>query len=125
AGWTCPQCGFTPGESNGVPVFAPALAEGDGSDAEYRFDGLAAAQGWHFWFVRRAMLLSWAVRRYFPGAKTLLEVGCGTGAVAVALSETLPAMHITAGDSRTAALAHMKQRAPRIEAIQCDGARLP
>jgi SAM-dependent methyltransferase len=123
--WICPRCGFRPDESGGVPVFAPALADGDGSDAEYRFDGLAAAQSWHFWFVRRALLLSWAVRTYFPRAETLLEVGCGTGAVAVALSEALPAVRITAVDTRTEGLAHIRNRTLRVEAIQCDGTRLP
>lgn len=124
-GWTCPSCGHRTAESNGVPVFAPALAEGDGSDAEYRFDSLADAQSWHFWFVRRAKLLAWALQEYFPGARTLLEVGCGTGGVAAALARALPALEITASDTRLAGLEHTKQRATRVDVVQCDAYNLP
>jgi len=108
-----------------MPVFAPALADGDGSDAAYRFDRLAAAQSWHFWFVRRAMLLGWALRTYFPGARSFLEVGCGTGAVAAALSESLPDLQITAGDARIAGLEFAKRRAPRVDIVQCDASDMP
>jgi len=125
SGWTCPRCGYAPAESNGVLVFAPALADGDGSDAEYRFERLAAAQSWHFWFVRRAMLLSWALQKYFPTARTFLEVGCGAGGVSCALSQAVPALRITAGDTRLAGLEFARQRAGRVDVVQCDAAELP
>ena len=125
SGWTCPHCGHTPAQSRSVPVFAPALAEGDGSDAEYRFERLADAQSWHFWFVRRAMLLSWALQRYFPLAENFLEVGCGTGGVSSALSAALPGLKVTAGDTRLAGLEFAKRRSQRIDIVQCDAANLP
>jgi len=106
-------------------VFASPLAEGDGSDADYHFDALAAAESKHFWFVRRAALLSWAIRKYFPSARTLLEVGCGPGGVASALSEALPSLQMTAGDSRLDGLRHARRRAPRVEILQFDAYALP
>lgn len=124
-GWICPKCGYAPAESNRIPVFAPALVDGGGSDAEYRFERLAAVQAWHFWFVRRARLLSWTIRKYFPNARTFLEVGCGTGGVSWALSEALPALHITAGDTRLAGLEFARRRADRVDIVQCDAAHLP
>jgi len=106
-------------------VFAPTLVDGGGSDAEYRFERLAAVQAWHFWFVRRAMLLSWTLRKYFPNARTFLEVGCGTGSVSCALSEALPSLRITAGDTRLEGLEFAKQRAEHVDIVQCDAAQLP
>jgi SAM-dependent methyltransferase len=114
-----------PSESSDIVVFAPALADGDGSDAEYRFERLAAAQSSHFWFVRRAMLLSWALQRYFPAARTFFEAGCGTGGVAAAISDAMPALLVTAGDTRLAGLEYAKRRAPRVDIVQCDVAELP
>jgi SAM-dependent methyltransferase len=106
-------------------VFAPALAEGDGSDAEYRYDALAAAESRHFWFVRRALLLSWAVARYFPSAQSVLEVGCGSGGVAAVLSDALPAVKVTAGDTRLDGLQYTRRRAPRVDVMQFDIRALP
>jgi SAM-dependent methyltransferase len=106
-------------------VFAGSLAAGDGSDADYHFDALAAAESRHFWFVRRAALLSWVIRKYFPSARTLLEVGCGPGGVAAALSEALPHLQMTAGDSRLAGLQHARHRAPHVEILQFNAYALP
>ena len=53
-----------------------------GTDADYRHDALAAAADWHFWFVSRAALLRWAMRRYSTDANT------GSGSAAPARSST-------------------------------------
>ena len=124
-GWACPNCGAAPAESNGIPVFAPALAEGDGSDADYRYDALAAAEMRHFWFVRRAMLLAWAIQKYSPSARTLLDVGCGTGGVVAALGVAIPVLQISAGDSRLAGLEYVRRRTPGVEILQCQACELP
>jgi len=123
--WTCPECCFEPEDEAGVPVFAPRLADGDGSDADYIFEQLSDAQSWHFWFVRRAALLSWAVHEYFPGAQSFLEVGCGTGGVAAAIARAIPSLRVTAVDARLDGLAYAKRRAPALDIIQCDARELP
>ncbi|HET9830479.1 MAG TPA: class I SAM-dependent methyltransferase [Vicinamibacterales bacterium] len=123
--WTCPACSYAPAASGDILVFAPALADGDGSDADYRYERLAAAQSSHFWFVRRARLLAWALQRYFPSARTFLEVGCGTGGVSAALQKALPALHITAGDTRLAGLEYAKRSAPTADIVQCQASELP
>jgi len=33
----------------------------------------------HFWFAARNELIAWALSRFFPEARSFLEVGCGTG----------------------------------------------
>jgi SAM-dependent methyltransferase len=118
-------CCFAPATEAGVPVFAPRLADGDGSDADYTFEQLSDAQSWHFWFVRRAALLSWAVNKYFPDARSFLEVGCGTGGVAAAIARANPSLRVTAVDTRLAGLAYAKRRAPDLDIIQCDARELP
>src|ERR1041384_3261119 len=66
-------------------------------DADYQHEALAAAEQRHFWFVSRARLLGWTIRRYFPEAKTILEVGCGRGGVTAELRRSLPASTVVAG----------------------------
>jgi SAM-dependent methyltransferase len=94
-------------------------------DANYLRDALSAAEGGHFWFVSRAALLSWAMRRYAPQARSILEVGCGTGGVTVALQETFPGATIVMGDADSVGLAFAKRKAPRVHAVQMDVCRLP
>ena len=39
---------------------------------------LAKAEGHHFWFKLRNRLLAGLLRRHFPHARSLLEIGCDT-----------------------------------------------
>jgi len=77
----CSVCGHSPEVHDGHPAFAPELAAGyDGFKAKF-FDRLAVLEDGNFWFESRNRLLIWVLRRYFPDATTLLEIGCGTGFV--------------------------------------------
>jgi SAM-dependent methyltransferase len=96
-----------------------------GGDSEYRYDALAAAERWHFWFVSRAALLGWSIRRYFPQARSILEVGCGTGGVTSALRQSFPEATIVAGDADPGGLVYARQRVPRAHFLQMDVCRLP
>ena len=93
-GWTCPRCGFEPSVVDGLPMFAPALASGNPEDADYGYDALFAAEGAHFWFTSRSRLIAWAVRHYFPGARSFFDVGCGTGGVINAVQVALPHLRL-------------------------------
>jgi ubiquinone/menaquinone biosynthesis C-methylase UbiE len=123
--WRCSQCGYAPREEDGIPLLAPNLARGTGVDADYRHHELTEAEARHFWFVARSKLIVWAVRRYFPGAATLLDVGCGSGGVAAALGRALPAVRIVAGDVLISGLQIAKSRTPGQEFIQLDVSAIP
>ena len=83
--WTCPACGASPARVDGFVAFAPDLAasnDGMEPDAHHRLDRL---QDSSFWFRVRNRLVKDLVRRYFPAAERVLEIGCGTGYVLRAL----------------------------------------
>jgi len=109
----------------GFVAFAPELAGGSSADADYIDDALSKAQRSHFWFVSRAELLVWAIRRYVPGARSMLEIGCGTGGVTGAIRAGLPGMRITAGDVRISGLERAARDVPDVEFVQMDVQRLP
>ena len=54
------------------------------------FEALAAVEPESFWFQARNRLVVSTVRRHFPDALSLLELGCGTGIVLEALRSAFP-----------------------------------
>ena len=123
--WVCPTCGATPEQLSDIPVFSPALAEeSDGFSAAY-FAGLARDEEGHFWFESRNALLTWAVRRYFPGAKSLLEIGCGTGFVLTGLHRALPDLAISGSEIFLCGLEFASRRLPGVQLYQMDARRIP
>jgi SAM-dependent methyltransferase len=123
--WKCPGCGFAPEFQEGRPVFAPSLSKGDGSDAEYRFDELCAAETWHFWFRSRTRLIVWALSRYFPNARRILDMGCGTGLVLSGLRDAFPEAELTGTDSILRALSFAGSRLSGVGLFQMDARQIP
>ena len=64
----------------GIPLRRGSGRAQAGFKPEY-FARLAAIEPGHFWFRARNELIQWALRNYFPDAKSFFEVGCGTGFV--------------------------------------------
>jgi SAM-dependent methyltransferase len=86
---------------------------------------MAAAEARHFWFVGRSRLIVWALRRYFPQARTLLEIGCGTGGVATAVRAAFPRLEMTATEVLVRGLAFAVQKLPGVSLLQMDAHRIP
>ena len=72
---------------------------------------LAAGAGEHFWFVPRNRLIVGLIDRYFPAATDLLEVGCGTGTLAIAAQRRQPGVRVSAVDADSAVLAIAARKA--------------
>jgi SAM-dependent methyltransferase len=123
--WRCSGCGYMPTFHNGYPVFAPELMHGDGSDAEFRFAELFELEMGSFWFRARNRLVVWALRRYFPFATSLLEVGCGTGFVLSGIREALPTLALSASDVLVRGLAFAQTRLPGVSFFQADARHIP
>jgi len=125
-GWSCPVCRHTPAEKGGIPLFAPQLAEdgASGFDAEV-FAELAEVEGGSFWFRARNRLITWALHRYFPHARSMLEVGCGTGFVSAGVRRANPSIRLVAGEISTAALDLARARLPDAEFLQMSASALP
>jgi len=123
--WRCPKCGAEPERRDGFPAFAPELARGaEGFDPAH-FSELARLEAGNFWFQARNRLIVWALARYFPDARSLLEVGCGTGFVLSGVADARPRLRLTGSEVATEGLAFAAQRVPSAELIQMDAQRIP
>jgi SAM-dependent methyltransferase len=123
--WACPSCDAAPRVVDGVPIFAPELAAGSGGDAAYLYADLAAAEERHFWFQARQRLILRALRRHFPRAGRLLEIGCGTGFILAGVRREFPGIVLAGSDSRTEGLAFAAARLPGVELLQMDARHIP
>jgi len=124
--WSCPACGWTPDDSQGLPQFAPALAhEHEGYDPA-GYATLAGLEADSFWFQARNRLIAWALRRYRPGAGRILEIGCGTGYVLQAIAAAAPGAETWGSEVHVAGLAFARQRAAdRVRLAQFDARAIP
>lgn len=121
----CPACGETPQRRGGFMAFAPGLAaQNDGFNPEL-FERFAAVEAGHFWFVGRNAILRDCMERFFPTAKNILEIGCGTGFVLANTRQIFPAAQLSGSDIFTEGLAFAKQRVPSATLFQMDACHIP
>lgn len=125
ADWRCPFCGCQPRTDQGIPVFAPDLVAGDGTDAVYPFEAFVRAEASHFWFRNRAALISWVIRKYFPAATSMLEVGCGVGGVLLDIRRTNPGTRLTGSELLLRGLQQARQRLADVDFVQMDAQHIP
>lgn len=125
ADWHCPRCGAEPARVAGFPAFAPELARGaEGFDPAH-FRELARLEADNFWFRARNRLILWALARFFPGARSLLEVGCGTGFVLAGIAQAAPRLALTGSEAAAEGLAFAAARVPGATLVQMDARRIP
>ncbi len=122
--WSCPVCSWEPWE-NGIPMFAPALAESSEHFPHEDVRRMAELEEAHFWFSARNALISWSISTHFPTVETLLEVGCGTGIVLAHLRDSLPDAALTGVDLLPVALDVARDRVPDATFAQSDVRDLP
>lgn len=124
-GWRCGACGFEPQLIAGFPAFAPELAaSNEGYDAAY-FSELYALEARNYWFRARNALLSWALRKYFPAARSFMEIGCGTGFVLGGIAGAMPQLAMHASEISSRGLPYAAGRVPRAEFFQMDARAIP
>jgi SAM-dependent methyltransferase len=122
---TCPACGDIPAERGGFTAFAPELAEqNDGFNPE-TFQRYAAVEAGHFWFVGRNNILTDCMRRFFPFARNILEIGCGTGFVLANTRRIFPEARLSGSDIYTEGLSYARQRVPDATLFQMDACHIP
>lgn len=95
-----------------------------GFKAHY-FKELAELEAKNFWFCSRNKLILWAVRKYYPELKSLLEIGCGTGFVISAISEQFPEVKLLGSEYFEEGLVYARQRLPNAEFTQMDARFIP
>lgn len=92
---------------------------------EESFDHLPDAEERSFWFRSRNTLIVWALRRYFPQARSMLEVGCGTGFVLAGVREAFPHIRLVGAELFPAGLRVAAKRVPDAELIEMDARQIP
>src|SRR5919205_3799350 len=97
----------------------------DGYDPAY-FARIAEKEPQSFWFRARNRLLIWALRTYFHDARSLLEIGAGTGFVLATLHAAFPELRLVGSELYAEALDLARNRLPPdVELIQLDARALP
>lgn len=121
----CPECGWSPPRIDGFAAYAPDLdAAGAAGFKPEAFAELARHEEGSFWFRARNRLILWAVGRYAPGFRNLLEIGCGTGFVLAALVARFPDAQFTGSEIFTRGLAFAAKRVPGVRLCQMDARQI-
>jgi SAM-dependent methyltransferase len=63
-----------------------------------------------FWFRGRSDLIEWALARYFPSAREMLEIGCGTGYVLDRLHRAFPDLALSGTELFAEGLVYARER---------------
>ena len=96
-----------------------------GYDPKY-FESLSALDSTSFWFRARSDLINWALDRYFPSARSFLELGCGNGYVIDRVRQIHPDWRLVGTELFEEGLANARIRMPSgVELTQMDATRNP
>jgi SAM-dependent methyltransferase len=123
--WRCPVCGFCPPSRDDTPALIDTTPCRDQDWLPEYYTELAALESGHFWFKARSRLIVWAIRKYFPAARTFLEIGCGTGFVLRSIQAALPDLRVSGADVYTEGLVYAQRRVPGTQLLQIDVRRIP
>jgi SAM-dependent methyltransferase len=125
-GWQCHTCGQRVAQAEGVPLFAPALADTVTGFNPLSYETLIRIEATNFWFVPRNELIVALANRYFPTARRYLEIGCGNGAVLRALAESRKWDRIVGTELHPTGLSYARKRLPpEVELAQVDATAIP
>jgi SAM-dependent methyltransferase len=125
-GWCCPACKHVVAESDGIPTFAPDLADTVSGMDPKNFDELASLEAGYFWFVTRNQLIVGLANKYFPQARRYLEIGCGTGAVLREMAVSRKWERLVGSELHPSGLSHARNRLPsETEFVQMDARNIP
>ena len=123
-GWRCPHCHVEP-VADPFLLFAPELAKSNDGFEVASFDDLSRLEPSSFWFRSRNRLVIQLMDRHFGSAKSLLEIGCGTGFVLAGLRQARPDLKISGSDLYAAALEFAERRLPDTNLYQMDCRHIP
>ena len=123
--WSCDTCGWRAEVADGIPVLAPAAEAAGGGFDPAQFQVLFDLEAGNFWFRARNALIVWAMAKYFPHARSMLELGCGTGFVSHAIEENFPDVALVASELFSSGAALAKRRLRNAEVVQMDGRNIP
>lgn len=121
----CSSCGAGPEVVEGFDAYAPDLAHGGGGFKASYFSALVRLEESNFWFRVRNDIIIWALKKYAPNFKSLLEIGCGTGYVLSGIAETFPDARLCGSEIFSAGLGFAAKRLPSVDLMQMDVRQIP
>ena len=90
------------------------------------YEAIARAEPESFWFRARNRLIVDVLRKHFPGAQSLLEVGCGSGFVLAGLRDAFPRLRLVGSELLEEGLEVARRRLPDdVELVQLDAVTMP
>lgn len=118
------ECGYEKVEHAGITIWHSFLS---GINYELEgFDTLNAHEPEHFWFIARSALVTHCLNKYFFNAKSILDVGCGTGFVLSKISGSFPEARLFGSDVFIEALRFAAVKLKRKAAfMQMDARKIP
>lgn len=124
--WSCPACGHRIETADDFPMFAPTLADTISGVNPGMFESLSRLEGNNFWFVPRNRLITALLRRYFPAARTFMELGCGSGFVLSSVAAIKHWDRLVGSELHPSGLSIARQRlGGRAEFVQMDARDIP
>jgi len=73
-----------------------------------------------FWFANRNRLIETTINRFFPQAKSFMEVGCGTGFVLSSIAKTRRWDYLVGAEMSISGLRIARERIPDADLLQMD-----
>ena len=108
--WACAECSHTIEIRDGIPIFAPALADTVSGMDPGLFEQLAGWEDENFWFVPRNRLITALLDRYFRPLKTLWKWAAATDFVLTAISGMRPWRRLVGSELHPTGLAIARNR---------------
>lgn len=124
--FVCPECQFRPEIMNGIESFCSGFNNSTAGFSPADFAMLQKLETGSFWFRSRNDLIFWAMKRFFPTAKSFLEVGCGTGFILKMLENRAPYLELSGGEFFVEGLRCARSRlSDRVRLMQMDARDIP
>jgi SAM-dependent methyltransferase len=122
----CSDCGHSVEMRDGIPIFAPGLADTISGMDPALFGKLARWENNNYWFVPRNRLITGLLAHYFPAAQSFMELGCGSGFVLSAISQVKPWRRLVGSELHPSGLAIARKRlGDRADFVQLDARTIP
>lgn len=116
---------YSPQLINGFYSWAPALSAQNENFPAESFQNLFDLEEGSFWFKSRNAIILWAIKKYCPDFRSLIEIGCGTGFVLNGIRNEFINVEIAGSEIHSNGLAYASVRLPDIELMQLDAQQFP
>jgi 2-polyprenyl-3-methyl-5-hydroxy-6-metoxy-1,4-benzoquinol methylase len=124
--WRCASCGAGIAQRDSIPCLAPHMLDNEAGYDAKMFAKIVKVEESNFWFVCRAALIVGLIARHFAGARSMLEIGCGTGSVLQSIERALPHLKLMGSELSPHGLVFAKQRLQeRVTLLQMDARSIP